>query len=190
MGSPMRTLGFRTHVLLAIAGAIGVLYSLTRPWYAAAPPPVKEDDAGIGDIHGPLNQFFDGAKRWASGGDGVSGWQALDHWGQMIAAMAVVAVLGSLLCCAAAPAGARPRPRALRLARRARDHRVEARRPAGRQRRLGAARRRADRPACSRSCSSPARPASPTRRCAARSRSARTRRRPRRRPTSPASERR
>ncbi len=55
MGSPMRTLGFRTHVLLAIAGAIGVIYSLSRPWYASAPPPPKEDDAGIGDIHGPLN---------------------------------------------------------------------------------------------------------------------------------------
>jgi hypothetical protein len=98
MGSPMRTLGFRTHVLLAIAGAIGVLYSLTRPWYATAPPPPKEDDAGIGDIHGPLNQFFDGAKRWASGGEGVSGWQALDHWAQMIAAMTAVAVVGVLLC--------------------------------------------------------------------------------------------
>jgi hypothetical protein len=96
----MRTLGFRTHVLLAIAGAIGVLYSLTRPWYAAAPPPPKDDDAGIGDIHGPLNQFFDGAKRWASGGDGTSGWQALDHWGQMIAAMAAVSVIGALLCLA------------------------------------------------------------------------------------------
>jgi hypothetical protein len=100
MGSPMRTLGFRTHVLLAIAGAIGVLYSLTRSWYAAAPPPPKEDNAGIGDIHGPLNQFFDGAKRWASGADGVSGWQALDHWGQMIAAMAAVSVVGALLCLA------------------------------------------------------------------------------------------
>ena len=93
----MRTLGFRTHVLLAIAGAIGVLYSLNRPWYGAAPPP-KEDTAGIGDIHGPLNQFFDGAKRWASSPDGVTGWEALDHWGQMMAAMAVVAVLGSLAC--------------------------------------------------------------------------------------------
>ena len=97
MGSPMRTLGFRTHVLLAIAGAIGVLYSLTRPWYAAAPP-AKADDPDIGDIHGPLNQFFEGAKRWASSGDGVSGWQALDHWGQMIAAMVAVAVLGALAC--------------------------------------------------------------------------------------------
>ena len=97
MGSPMRTLGFRTHVLLAIAGAIGVLYSLTRPWYAVAPP-AKEEEAGIGDINGPLNQFFDGAKRWVSGGEGVSGWQALDHWAQMIGAMAAVSVIGALLC--------------------------------------------------------------------------------------------
>ena len=93
----MRTLGFRTHVLLAIAGAIGVLYSLTRPWYGAAPPP-KEDTAGIGDIHGPLNAFFDGAKRWATNSDGVIGWQALDHWGQMIGVMAAVAAVGTLLC--------------------------------------------------------------------------------------------
>jgi hypothetical protein len=93
----MRTLGFRTHVLLAIAGAIGVLYSLTRPWYGVAPPP-KEEAPGIGDINGPLNQFFDGAKRWAGSSDGVTGWQALDHWGQMIAAMAAVAVLGALAC--------------------------------------------------------------------------------------------
>jgi uncharacterized membrane protein YhaH (DUF805 family) len=99
MGSPMRTLGFRTNVLLAIAGAIGVLYSLARPWYAAAPP-AKADDPDIGDIHGPLSQFLDGAKRWSSGGDGVSGWQALDHWAQMIAAMAGVAVIGALLCLA------------------------------------------------------------------------------------------
>src|SRR5215213_3574741 len=93
----MRTLGFRTHVLLAIAGAIGVVFSLSRPWYGAAPPP-KEDTAGIGDIHGPLNAFFDGAKRWATSTDGATGWQALDHWGQMIAAMAVVAVIGALAC--------------------------------------------------------------------------------------------
>jgi len=101
MGSPMRTLGFRTHVLLAVAGAIGLVYSLTRPWYAAAPPPPKGDDARIGDIHGPLNQFLDGAKRWVSSGDGVTGFQALDHWAQVIAAMAGVAVLGALLCLAA-----------------------------------------------------------------------------------------
>ena len=94
----MRTLGFRTHVLLAIAGAIGVMYSLSRPWYASAPPPPKGDDAGIGDIHGPLNQFVDGTKRWMSGNTGTAGWNALDHWGQMIAAMVIVAVVGTLIC--------------------------------------------------------------------------------------------
>ena len=93
----MRTLGFRTHVLLAIAGAIGVLYSLSRPWYGGAPLPMEEQ-ARIGDINGPLNAFMDGAKRWFSGATGVTGWESLDHWGQMIAAMVLVAVLGSLAC--------------------------------------------------------------------------------------------
>jgi hypothetical protein len=93
----MRTLGFRTHILLAIAGAIGVLYSLARPWYGASPP-VSDETADIGDINGPLNAFFDGVKRWATAADGVTGWQALDHWGQMIGAMAAVAVLGAILC--------------------------------------------------------------------------------------------
>jgi hypothetical protein len=99
MGSPMRTLGFRTHVLLAIAGAIGVLYSLSRPWYAGAPLP-KEEETSIGDINGPLNAFMDGVRRWVSGGDGVTGWQALDHWSQMIAAVVIVAVLGTVACTA------------------------------------------------------------------------------------------
>jgi hypothetical protein len=93
----MRTLGFRTHVLLAIAGALGVLYSLSRPWYAAAPLPTEEQ-AGIGDIHGPLNAFMDRAERWVSGSGGLTGWQSLDHWGQMMAAMVLVAVLGALAC--------------------------------------------------------------------------------------------
>src|SRR4051812_18438564 len=94
----MRTLGFRTHVMLAIVGAIGVLFSLGRPWYGAAPAP-KADTGDIGDIHGPLDAFLDGARRWAANGDGVTGWHALDHWGQMIAAMVVMAVVGSLACC-------------------------------------------------------------------------------------------
>ena len=93
----MRTLGFRTHLLLAIAGAIGVLYSLARPWYAPTAP-VSAETADIGDINGPLNAFFDGVKRWATAGDGATGWQALDHWGQMIGAMAACAVLGAILC--------------------------------------------------------------------------------------------
>jgi hypothetical protein len=93
----MRTLGFRTHVLLALAGAVGVLYSLARPWYGASPP-AKRETTDIGDINGPLNAFFDGVKRWATSSDGLTGWQSLDHWGQMIAAMATVAVIGAVAC--------------------------------------------------------------------------------------------
>ena len=93
----MRTLGFRTHVLLAIAGAIGVLYSLGRPWYAAAPPVKPEEVADIGDVNGPLTGFVDGTKRWFTSGEGITGWHALDHWGQMIAAMAAVAIVGTLI---------------------------------------------------------------------------------------------
>lgn len=94
----MRTLGFRTHVLLAIAGAVGVLFALSRPWYAGAPLPLQDEKAGIGDIHGPLNAFMDGAQRWVSGADGVTGWKALDHWGLGIGAMVLVTVLGALAC--------------------------------------------------------------------------------------------
>jgi hypothetical protein len=94
----MRTLGFRTHVLMAIVGAIGILYSLARPWYAAAPAAKPEEVADIGDINGPLTGFLDGAKRWTTSSDGITGWQSLDHWGQMIGAMAAVAAVGTLLC--------------------------------------------------------------------------------------------
>ena len=130
----------------------------------------RQDTAGIGDIHGPLNAFFDGAKRWATNTDGVTGWEALDHWGQMIAAMAVVAALGSLLCFVPRVQLARPRPGALRLARRARDRRLEAGRPARAPTARSSSAAARCSPARSRSCSSRARRASRARRCGARSR--------------------
>ena len=184
MGSPMRTLGFRTHVLLAIAGAIGVIYSLNRPWYASAPPPPKEDEAGIGDIHGPLNAVRRRHQALGVGQHRDTGWNALDHWGQMIAAMAIVAVVGALICFA---------PRLQVLGRDLARYGALAALaiiawklvdPPGSNERWSCASARCW-PACSRSCSSPARPPSPTRRCAARSQRPATSRRPRRRPTSP-----
>jgi hypothetical protein len=51
----MRTLGFRSHVLLAFAAAVGVVAALGRPWYAPAPPPVDDEFTSIGSIHGPVN---------------------------------------------------------------------------------------------------------------------------------------
>jgi hypothetical protein len=93
----MRTLGFRTHVMLALAAAAGIVLSLARPWYAAAPPPTPDEVKDIGDINGPLTGFADGLKRWLTDADGTSGWQALDHWGLGLAAMAGVAALGALM---------------------------------------------------------------------------------------------
>ncbi len=79
----MRTLGFRTHVLLAIAGAIGVVYSLSRPWYARrlAAPDARTSRASATST-ARSTPFSDGVRalRWRA--DGVSGWQALDHWGR------------------------------------------------------------------------------------------------------------
>jgi hypothetical protein len=96
-GSTMRTFGFRTHVLLALAAAACLVLSLGHPWYAAAPPKPPEQVADIGDINAPLTGFFDGLERWLGGSDGVSAWQALDHSALGIAALAGVAAAGALL---------------------------------------------------------------------------------------------
>ena len=99
----MRTLGFRTHVLLALAAATGVLYSLGRPWYAT--PPAEAPGEGVnalGDPEGSLNMFVEGVRRWVTEPLGTTGWEALDHWGVALAAMAGVVMLGALLSLAPA----------------------------------------------------------------------------------------
>ena len=96
----MRTQGFRTHVLLVLAGVVAVLGSLQRPWYGQAPPPAPEQAAHIGDVNGPLEGFFQGIRRWVSDPSGVTGWDALGTVGQVIAALAVVAALAALGCMA------------------------------------------------------------------------------------------
>jgi hypothetical protein len=93
----MRTLGFRTHVLFALAAAAGLVLTLGRPWYGEAPPKVPDHVADIGDINGPLTGFFDGVNRWTTSTDGVSGWNALDHWATALAVMAGIAVAGLLM---------------------------------------------------------------------------------------------
>ena len=94
----MRTHGFRTHVLLAIAAAAGVVMTLDRPWYAPAPKTDPERVADIGDINGPLNNLFEGVQRWVTSTDGASGWDSLGPWGIALAAMAAVAAVGGLAC--------------------------------------------------------------------------------------------
>jgi hypothetical protein len=102
MGPTMRTLGFRTHVLFALAAAAGLVLTLSRPWYGAAPVKAPDKTADIGDINGPLTGFFDGVKRWLTNADGASGWHALDHWALAISAMAAIAALGVVMLIAPA----------------------------------------------------------------------------------------
>ena len=89
----MRTLGFRTHVLLALAAAAGVVAALARPWYApAAATPVAED------LDGPLYTLSDTMSRWIGGTAGTTGWDALGPWGTALAAFAAVTGLGAFGC--------------------------------------------------------------------------------------------
>src|SRR5689334_22848113 len=66
----MRTLGFRTHSLLTIAAAVGMIAALAEPWYALAPRPPQADNA-IGTIHGPVDGLAAGMQRWVTGGAGA-----------------------------------------------------------------------------------------------------------------------
>ena len=93
----MRTLGFRTHVLLAVAAAAGVIAALARPWYAAAPPAVTES-GGVGSIQGPVDGLAAGVERWLSQSSGTAGWDALGVWGTVIAALAAVTAVAAVGC--------------------------------------------------------------------------------------------
>ena len=97
----MRTHGFRTHVLLVIAGAVVLLGSLQRPWYARAPHEVTSENAPIGDINGPLDGLFKGMHRWVTDTNGQTGWHALDVVGQVLAGLAGFCALAALGCMAA-----------------------------------------------------------------------------------------
>lgn len=89
----MRTLGFRTHALLALAAAAGVIAALTRPWYA----PATTAPATSG-FDGPLYTLSDTVNRWIGDTAGTSGWEALGPWGTALAAFAAVTALGAFGC--------------------------------------------------------------------------------------------
>jgi hypothetical protein len=96
---PMRTLGFRSHVMLAIAAAVGVIATLPRPWYGLAPVATEEQvTKEIGDIHGPVESTAAAVGRWIGDPVGTSGWDALGTWGTAIAALAALTAAGALAC--------------------------------------------------------------------------------------------
>ncbi len=94
----MRTFGFRSHALLAVAAAVGVIAALAEPWYAPAPQPAQDPEGTIGSLHGPVEGLSAGIGRWISETSGTSGWDALGTWGTVLAAMAALTALGALAC--------------------------------------------------------------------------------------------
>jgi|1185.fasta_scaffold185927_2 hypothetical protein len=93
----MRTLGFRTHILLVLAGAAGVVASLGRPWYGPAPAPLPDNTDDF-DVHGPLQELLDAMRRWVTEAGGTTGWHALGASGAVIAGLSVAAALCALGC--------------------------------------------------------------------------------------------
>jgi hypothetical protein len=89
----MRTLGFRTHVLLALAAAAGVVAALARPWYAPA-----ASTPAAGDLDGPLYTLTDTVNRWIGDTAGTTGWDALGVWGTALAGFAALTGAGAFGC--------------------------------------------------------------------------------------------
>ena len=85
----MRSIGFRSNILFAIAAAFGVIASLDRSWYGPAPA----SDRAAGETPAAMEDFFSGIGRAFSSDDGTSGWQVLEDADQLIAGLAVATVL-------------------------------------------------------------------------------------------------
>jgi hypothetical protein len=93
----MRTLGFRTHILLVLAGTVGVLASLGRPWYGTPPAPLGDNSERF-DVHGPLRGLLGGMRRWVTDPNGITGWDALGNVGHVLAGVSLVAALCAVGC--------------------------------------------------------------------------------------------
>ena len=87
----MRTIGFRSNILFAIAAAFGVVASLGQPWYARTPK--ASADQAIGELPSQMEGFFNGIGRAFSEQDGMTGWVALHTADRVIAGLAVATVL-------------------------------------------------------------------------------------------------
>src|SRR5437764_1249906 len=90
----MRTLGFRTHILLALAAAGGLVASLGLPWYGR---PAATATASIGS-DGPMERTLATVGRAVSSTAGAPGWDALGSLATPLAVTAGLAGLMALLC--------------------------------------------------------------------------------------------
>jgi hypothetical protein len=89
----MRTIGFRSTILFAIAAAIGVVAALGRPWY---------DKAVKGDEEYQMENLLSGIGRAFSEGGGTTGWDSFAQADKLIVGLTAITV--SLLVLAMIPA--------------------------------------------------------------------------------------
>jgi hypothetical protein len=87
----MRTIGFRSNILFAIAAAFGVIAALGRPWYGPAPGASHAQQ--VGEMPSQMEDFFNGIGRAFSEAKGTTGWDALHTADSLIAGLAVTTVL-------------------------------------------------------------------------------------------------
>jgi hypothetical protein len=95
----MRSLGFRTHVLYALASAAGLIASLGRTWYAPAPAAPASNGA-VGEMPDTISRFFAGLSRSVTQQGGAAGWQQLHTAATFLLALGVilaVCALGALV---------------------------------------------------------------------------------------------
>jgi membrane protein implicated in regulation of membrane protease activity len=109
----MRTIGFRSNVLFIIAAAVGLLASLGRAWYAPTPAATPEETR-IGDVHGPVEEFFMRLSRELTTASGTTGWDAFTTTDTILVALVSIAVVSSLA--ALVPRVEQPARELLRLA--------------------------------------------------------------------------
>jgi hypothetical protein len=83
----MRTIGFRSNILFAIAAACGVIAALGRPWYG---PSLPTTDARMEDL-------LDGIGRSLTAPEGTDGWVALQTADTLLVGLAVGTVVLLLL---------------------------------------------------------------------------------------------
>ncbi len=92
-GHNMRTIGFRSNILFAIAAAIGVIAALGRPWYGQAVD---------GDSDYQMENLFSGIGRAFSEQGGTSGWDSFTQADTLIVGLSLATV--TLLVLALVPA--------------------------------------------------------------------------------------
>ena len=89
----MRTIGFRSNILFAIAAAVGVIAALGRPWYAPAV---------AGDENAEMESLLSGIGRAFTEPGGRTGWESFTQADKLIAGLAIATVV--LLVLAMIPA--------------------------------------------------------------------------------------